>query len=288
MEVKISKLAHDKINYWVQKASGEVSGMGLIELLPDNSFYVSDVFMAKQTNSGASTDIDPNSLGELVFDLLQKGLITETKQLKFWWHSHANMSVFWSSTDTTTIKQLSETWLVASVFNKKYESLTSFSCMADTVIGKRQIFEDKLQLVVEGTQKSIAEWDAEYEKYTKPEPKLAWAHNDDAYAYANDPWEDIGYRNSWNKGGSYDKRKKQDTALKAIATKSNIQDLAILYGYDVETVEAIKTYCDTNKATHETFLEILEMGYDLEEINNAIDLGYSLEDVAQGYYKYFT
>lgn len=106
-----------KIMYWVDKAPGEISGLGKVQILEDGSFLVSSAILCKQVNTGTSTDIDATDLSKAMFALKD-----EPGELRFWWHSHANMEVFWSGTDWATIKELSsQGWFLSMVFNKKEE-----------------------------------------------------------------------------------------------------------------------------------------------------------------------
>jgi hypothetical protein len=55
-------------------------------------------------------------------DCILKGI--DTSKLKLWWHSHANMGVFWSTTDENTIKLFDNGWMISLVGNKKGEILS--------------------------------------------------------------------------------------------------------------------------------------------------------------------
>ena len=121
--VVLSKKAHEKIKFWVDKSHLEISGLGKCKYnKASNRFVVSDVWLLDQTNGAASTDIDAEAAAKLLY---------ETREiegdLNFWWHSHVNMNVFWSGTDTATIEQLgTHGYCLASVFNKKGEIRSAY------------------------------------------------------------------------------------------------------------------------------------------------------------------
>jgi hypothetical protein len=117
-----------KIQYWVNMTSQEISGMGLVKRT-DNGFEVYDVFLIEQKNTSAETDIDDMALIKLYEELMNKDDEdngTRADDFKFWWHSHVNMSVFWSGTDENCIKEklVHAPWWLSAVFNKKGEVKT--------------------------------------------------------------------------------------------------------------------------------------------------------------------
>ncbi len=102
LRVLIKAEARDKINQWVAMAQGEVSGLGMVEEI-DGGFIVTDVFLPFQKCGGSNTDVEPEAVARLMIDLESQGL--DSSCLKFWWHSHSDMPVFWSGTDTSTINK---------------------------------------------------------------------------------------------------------------------------------------------------------------------------------------
>ena len=110
-----------KIQYWANAADGEVSGLGLVEK-EDGRMVVKEVYILEQECSGSDTDIDTEAIAKLMTELLQDG--KDPAKLKFWWHSHVNMSCFWSSTDDECAETLSNEFAFSTVVNKKGESKT--------------------------------------------------------------------------------------------------------------------------------------------------------------------
>src|SRR4051812_46170542 len=113
----ISRLIFAKLMHWIDKAPGEIGGMGIISFDEENNFFwIRDVYLVKQEVTSASTDLDATALGQLEYELHKNKI---TGNLNFWWHSHVNMGVFWSSQDKETINELgSKGFCVATVFNK--------------------------------------------------------------------------------------------------------------------------------------------------------------------------
>ncbi len=114
-KVKINLEVLQKMREFVHLAENEVSGLGLIRL-DDGVFRVYDVFLLKQECGAASTDIDELAIAELT------GKVEHPEDLRFWWHSHCDMGVFWSGTDEGTIlEQVDVGWCLSMVLNKADE-----------------------------------------------------------------------------------------------------------------------------------------------------------------------
>lgn len=106
--LSIKELCWDKIRFWVNRTSQEISGLGCIKLLKNNTFLVYDVFLLKQKNTSSFTDIDDLAVQQLMLALDaedEKDKGSRLADLRFWWHSHANMGTFWSSQDDFNIEQ---------------------------------------------------------------------------------------------------------------------------------------------------------------------------------------
>lgn len=160
-KVIIDRMALEKIRYFVDKDSNEVSGMGLTRVVGD-TIYVDDVQLLEQRNSAAHTDIDAEAVTKLMAQWAGR-----EGNVNFWWHSHVNMSVFWSATDEATIKQLGQHGMcVASVFNKKGEIRTAVCCKTELpfVSGPQVVMFDEIPLQVK-TEVPVAIkelWDREH------------------------------------------------------------------------------------------------------------------------------
>jgi hypothetical protein len=136
--INITAKANDKIQFWVNRAIGEVGGMGIGTYdAATKSFTVTDAFLIEQTVGGAHTDLTAEGMGKLMFQTARM-----EGDLCFWWHSHSNMPVFWSGTDQETILKLGANgFIFASVFNKKDEvrSACAFTATSALNDGKQEI-----------------------------------------------------------------------------------------------------------------------------------------------------
>lgn len=119
-KIVLSAEAHAKIENWVDLCKWEISGLGtLIE--EEDRLYVDQVFLLDQEVTSAETEISDLGVSKLV-SVLPKPM---RNTLRFWWHSHVNMDVFWSGTDESCIRKLrGEGALLSIVFNKKGQTRT--------------------------------------------------------------------------------------------------------------------------------------------------------------------
>lgn len=165
-KVIIDNIAYRRIMHWINKSSHEVSGLGLLSIEPNGVFRVSHVMLVPQANTGTSTDIEAEDAAKLLYQCRDM-----PGELRFWWHSHVDMNVFWSGTDMDTIRKLGEAgWFLSTVFNKKREMRTAFYSVAgtETPWGKFPLFQDELETKVEPfIEPNVERWDAEYSENVK-------------------------------------------------------------------------------------------------------------------------
>ncbi len=119
MKIVIQAPAWEKIMQFTTLATGEISGLGKVEKI-DGHLTVTDVEIFEQTTSGAHSTIPTEALAKFQDEIVRNG--GSMKSYTLWWHSHANMDVFFSGTDTNTIDGSTEfPYLVSLVVNKKGE-----------------------------------------------------------------------------------------------------------------------------------------------------------------------
>lgn len=158
LEVSIDDAVFQKINHWIQKAPGEVSGLGKI-VKQGNLLRVIDACLIKQQNGAAETELDPASVAKAMYELRNT-----PGALNFWWHSHVNMGVFWSGTDIDTIREIGRHGFVLStVLNKKREMLSSLYVKETEFIP--EVFINQIPTSVQAylDVDAVKNWDAEYD-----------------------------------------------------------------------------------------------------------------------------
>lgn len=118
--LKIEQSAWQKILAFVDNVDGEISGLGKVRVV-DGDLIVPDVAIFRQEVSGAHSNIETKALAEFQAERVKAG--ESMKEWVLWWHSHANMGVFFSGTDTNTIEKSTEfPFLVSLVTNKRHET----------------------------------------------------------------------------------------------------------------------------------------------------------------------
>lgn len=110
------------IQYLVAACPKEVGWMGTVKELPDNKYLIEEIFVPKQTVNGAETDISPDDMAELVFQLMQRGI--DHNRLYYWGHSHVNMGVSPSTQDETQAMSYVERFpvFIRGIYNKRGDS----------------------------------------------------------------------------------------------------------------------------------------------------------------------
>lgn len=132
---------YQKIAYWLRKTANEVSGFGSLEWNAEaKAFTVKDVILLKQEVGRASTEICPAALGKAMFQMKDEPL-----GLKWHWHTHPNMGVFWSGDDMEIIRSLGQQgWIIATVFNEKGEHKSAFYTKTQVLGQDHDVFKNDL------------------------------------------------------------------------------------------------------------------------------------------------
>jgi hypothetical protein len=161
MKVVIDNEVYRKIMFWVNKSSYEVSGLGTVTYDEAGIFRVTSAMLLPQKNGSTHTDIEGEDVSKLMY-----ALRASPGDLRFWWHSHVDMPVFWSGTDMDTIKKIGAGgWFLSTVFNKKNEMRSAFYAVEGntTPWGKQPFFHDELDTSVAPIPETNSEaWDEEY------------------------------------------------------------------------------------------------------------------------------
>lgn len=219
VKVKFSTLYIDpivmrRIMYYTEAADGEVSGLGVVKIDDKGRHIVSKVHLLEQESSGADTELKPEAISELMVDMMKKD--EDPGLLKFWWHSHANMSVFWSGTDDTCAETLSHEYAFSLVVNKAGDR----KCRLD-LYNPFRITIDNIR--IEELKIEDAELKEECAKEVKEKVKPPYYHgyrrnyNDDDM----DVYHGFGH-NRWNERGF---EKKDDTKSRVTVPKYVTDDV---------------------------------------------------------------
>lgn len=126
VRISLSPRVFCEIMTYTDIIEAEWSAMGLVEERVVNEFlelHVPKIYFLKQYGSTGGIKIDETEMGELT-----KLLYTQNKenQLRFWVHSHGNLSVFWSHIDERNIARYDPndedgSYLVSTVVNRRGE-----------------------------------------------------------------------------------------------------------------------------------------------------------------------
>lgn len=116
-----------KLNAYVHAVDSEIAGMGSVEVRDDGNIWVTDIAIYDQEVTGGTADLSSEALAGFQTELIQRG--ESPKNWVLWWHSHVNMSAYFSGTDTGTIETSTEfDHIISLVVNKKRER----RCRIDT------------------------------------------------------------------------------------------------------------------------------------------------------------
>jgi hypothetical protein len=108
-----------KMNFLTQICDVEISGLGTVHEHVDGTIVVDGLYVFKQQCNPGFTQIDREDLSAFYTKMIEDGKEEEINRMKFWWHSHVNMPVFWSGTDIQNMVDLNNSnYLVSIVTNK--------------------------------------------------------------------------------------------------------------------------------------------------------------------------
>lgn len=131
-KIRIEAKVWEKLLAYIQACPQEVGGLGVVER-QSNTLVVTDVLLLEQRVTAATTTLDRSGVAQFVGDWVKQGKDVGT--LRLWWHSHATMNVFWSSTDLETIRDLADGgWLLAIVGNHRGETRVRLQLGGDVAV----------------------------------------------------------------------------------------------------------------------------------------------------------
>ena len=112
--------AWDIIAYLVNAVETEVGWLGLVDILDDGNYLITDIYVPEQTVNGTETDITAETLCNLVIELEENN--KESEKLFYWGHSHVNMGVSPSTQDEIQIEEFLENGckqFIRGIYNKR-------------------------------------------------------------------------------------------------------------------------------------------------------------------------
>ena len=239
----------------VRECDDEIGWHGLAEPVKDDDgkfvgVWVREIFVPKQTVSGATVDVADDAAFEYMDDLTKRGLQDSAKFIRYWGHSHVNMGVSPSSVDTkfwndALNKNGKPEFYASTIHNKKGEAYGRLTFW----FPEYGLFEEDANVVL-GIPGSMLKWAAETVK-AKLSKETFKTYVGRAYDSDDDEaWKEY-FKSPVYKGTTYDGRsygfdsdKKDDEKpkLKAVPKepeKPSIKDVA---DDDVPFIDA--TNCD--------------------------------------------
>lgn len=179
-KIVVPDAVFQKIMWWINKSEHEVSGFGSLDFDETSGvFLVRDAILMKQEVGPTSTEIDPVAIGKAMYEMR-----AEPNALKWHWHSHVNMDVFWSSDDRALIKNLGEKgWICATVFNKRREMKSAFYTMMEVKAMEqtrmKELFIDDIPTTIQRLLPAELwqAWDKSYEEHVKPIVAKSYPHS---------------------------------------------------------------------------------------------------------------
>ena len=121
IKILIDPQVKRKMDAYIKNCKHEISGAGYVKKLDRTTLLVYDIELIKQEVTAATTDFDMNAWFQYLESAIDSNKNVE--DLKVWWHSHAAMSVFWSTTDEMNINKLGVNFWVSIVGNHKGDYL---------------------------------------------------------------------------------------------------------------------------------------------------------------------
>jgi len=157
-----SNLAYEKMWHYVDIADEEISWLGSVEEIEtsgQSDYFIKDVFLLRQENGAASTEITEQGLVDLVQELLKLPNGNKLYQeIRFWGHSHVNMETQPSSQDERQMElfeQSGHQFFIRAILNKRGKisfTLYRYDCgikITDVPWGLDVSFDTDLRMQIE-------------------------------------------------------------------------------------------------------------------------------------------
>jgi hypothetical protein len=118
MKIVLPYKVKEKMRLYVESLDNEISGFGKVEFNKEEEICtITDIRIFKQKVSAGSSDLEGEDIAQFMTELTKEG--ESLVGWNLWWHSHNDMTVFWSGTDTGTMEEnpLDTTFMVSIVTN---------------------------------------------------------------------------------------------------------------------------------------------------------------------------
>lgn len=119
MKIVLTREVNDRLDQVVALCKGEVGGLGYARVEDEDTIIVDEIFLVPQQVSSGGVDFDSDAISIAIEKAIEDDRLND---LRFSWHSHGNLGVFWSSTDEGGIRDYLEggaPWLASMVVNHK-------------------------------------------------------------------------------------------------------------------------------------------------------------------------
>ena len=197
-----------------EQFSSEIGGMAESVRDKDGDVWIVRPVILKQSVSSANCDLDEASLAQYYAKVAKKHGTVEF----LWWHSHANMSAFWSGTDEKTINdnegKSDHTWSL--VVNIKGEHIFQLDVFRVNGIKLHIAQEFLLHIVGKSIPNTIKK---EVEKLCQKEPTAIYSG-----------WDGYGRVSKYNNGNqlsiaSYNQKPSEDNRNNTAITTHGYTDI---------------------------------------------------------------
>ncbi len=223
-EIYISAGNLEKMYALVNASSTECQWHGFVSRSQThiNRFFISDIVVFPQINTGASTDTDENEYTEWLMQFIETDdPVRNIEHLRFHGHSHVNMAVYSSSIDDTFQRELlanlkEDDYYIFFVLNKKREiCILVYDYLQNILFDTK----DSKIILVDEQNTIINDWaKEELKKNSKSKTYPRPAVNYYGHPYASYFYEDDDYTD-WYGEGYYDPYAKSQTQTKKTKKK---------------------------------------------------------------------
>lgn len=107
-----------QLDTYIRLSPLEISGLGEVEQCR-GGVKVTRLHLFKQECHAVGTVLSSEDISTFLCDAVSRGI--DPSNLRLWWHSHAEMGVFWSTTDNETIQRFQADWMLSIVGNTHKE-----------------------------------------------------------------------------------------------------------------------------------------------------------------------